>query len=116
MDNNLPANAGVPSLFLEGSTCLRATTEPAHSRAHSLQQEKPLQGEDHAERAESRPCWPQLEKTRAQQRRASTAKINNCFNKTIKQQYLFWISFFFKPLEAIILTTLKDFRCHPQPC
>ena len=54
----------VPSLVWEDSTCCRA----------ALQQEKPLQGEVHAQQLENSPCLPQLEKAHGQQQTPSTAK------------------------------------------
>ena len=58
----------------ERQLSLWATTmEPMHSRAHTLQQEKPPQWEAHT---------PKLERACAQQQRLSTAWVKNLFKKS----------------------------------
>ena len=77
---NLPANAGDTALIPVHTTW--ATEAMCHSywglrsTDHTLQQEKPPQGEAWAPQLESSPHLPPLEKALEQQRTSSAAKKN----------------------------------------
>ena len=81
---NLPASAGYTGVtpgpgskipHAVGQLSPRATTtEPAHPRAHALQQEKPPPREARTAQLRSGPRSAQLEKAHGQQWRPSTAK------------------------------------------
>ena len=89
VDKNPPANAGdmrqipggefnpwsekIPHVT-EQLSLGTTTTEPTHSRACALQQEKPLHRKAHAPQLESSPYSLQLEKIHTQQWRPTTIK------------------------------------------
>ena len=72
-----------------------ATTEACSPRARAPQQEKPPQWEALHTTTKSRPCSPQLEKARVQQRRPNTAKNKiykiNLYKKKLSNSTEVWM-------------------------